>query len=74
MSAPVIGSSIAPIVEHFEGSEASVCVPFEAQRSMPQVVPAALIQEDHLQGAQVTSSAVLSPESDRHHIWPHPPE
>lgn len=61
MLAPVVSSGMAPIIEELEVSEALVHVTFEAQCSMPQVVPAALVQEDHLQeahGAQVTPSAV----------------
>jgi len=39
---------MASVVQQLEGSEASVRVGFEAKRSVPQVVPTALIQEHHL--------------------------
>lgn len=45
---PVICSSMTPIVKQLEGSKGSVHACFEAQRSVPQVVPSPLIQEHHL--------------------------
>lgn len=45
---PVVRSSIAPIVQQGEGGEGPVHVGPEAQRAVPEVVPAALVQEDHL--------------------------
>lgn len=45
---PVIRSSMTSIVKQFEGSKGSVHASFEAQRSIPEVVPSPLIQEHHL--------------------------
>lgn len=50
---PVIGARMASEVHLREGRKAVVRVGFEAQRTVPQVVAATLIQKDHLQTIKI---------------------
>lgn len=48
MSSPVIGPGVTAIVQLPEGGEGPVHTGLQPERAVPEVLPAALVQDDHV--------------------------